>query len=200
MPVKIKKAKIDAFGKKVNLEFEDGTFFPLSIDDYSRLSSLDDLPSRSLYFLLLNYALTQLSFSPKSDKNLIFKLKKHYFTLLRRYRYPVRPPLDPILDQITGKINSLNLNPRQSFIRYFIDKNSQKSARHIIFLLHQQGISQSDLAPYLDEINQSDAAKIKKLLTKFSALDPKLAFSRLVRRGFREVSVKTLIDAAAKNS
>lgn len=193
------KTKINPIRKLVFLTFSDGSSFPISLDDHLRHLSTANLPSASLSFLLQNYALRQLALSPRSEKVLRLKLRRHYYLLTRRYRYFSPPSVDEIVPAVLQKIKSLNLIDPTSYIEHLIHRHSDKSARHLIYLLRQSGVSPSDLSPYLSSLSRADSEKVKRLVARKSNLSPNKLYPWLIRKGFPQDLVKTIIDETFQN-
>lgn len=196
------KVKISPVRKLVFLTFTGNLYFPISLDDYYRLRPQQfdhQLTHLSLYHLLRDYSLRQLALSPKSTFTLSLKLKKHYYQLLRHYHYHQPPVPNDLIRQIIDNLSSQHLLDDREYANFMVNKHQRKSARHIIFLLHQAGVNYSTCSDCLSTLHQQDRAKIIKLLPKIAHLPPPKQFSWFIRRGFREDSVKSVIDETVVN-
>ncbi len=196
------KAQINPIRQLVTLRFSDNSYFPVSIDDYYQLhpTTIDaSLITASFLFLLKDYALRQLSFSPKTSTILKLKLRQYYYQLLHRYRYPLKPSLEPLLNSVIDYLTSRSLLSSDSFIKHLINQNPLKSTRHLIFLFQKAGLSQSEYNPYLPDLYRADETKVRKLISKRPTLPYLKLFSWLVGRGFDQSTVKTIIDETNSN-
>lgn len=203
--VNIKTSRIK---NRVNLVFSDGNYLPFFIDDVVRMSlakyqeltpeKLDEIKSLCLLYLGKEYALRQISISPKAEKILFQKLKIFFYKKTQKFKLLSTSPIDPITNQIITQLKEKRLLNQSDFVDYFIKKNKSKSVFEIKYLLKQQGIDTLSLNIPSDNENQS----IKKILSKKHInrdilsdynLKNKL-YASLFRRGFTMSAIKTAID------
>jgi SOS response regulatory protein OraA/RecX len=198
------------FPTRVYLKFSDGFYLPFFIDDVFLLKlkkdqSFDDekfdlILKSSIFYLLKESALRQVSYSPKSrialQKKLSVSLKKN----LIKYKISFRNEFREIINDVISKLASQGLLKDDDFIKYFIKKNQKKSRQEINYLLKQQGFSDYQIKDIYFEGN--DREKIKKILAKknfqqddFSDFAKKnKIMSSLYRKGFSLSDIKATID------
>lgn len=207
---KILAIKSSRFPQRVYLKFDDGFFIPLFLDDLLVLKlgqnqEVDDekfdlIIRSSLFFLLKESALRQIAYSPKSKSILKNKLSVLLKKNLLKYKIPCKSEYYQIIDDVIVKLTDQGFLNHDDFIKFFINKNKNKSRREIEFLLGQQGFPLREIANFFDSDNDSE--KIKNLLLKknFNSSDlsdfkkKNKIMNFLYRKGFLSEDIRAAID------
>jgi SOS response regulatory protein OraA/RecX len=209
--MQISKIKASRISNRINLIFSNNSYLPLFIDDFAKLSltkgqqldkeTLDIIFQKSSTYLGREYALRQLTSSPKSEKLLSQKLNQFFFRSSKKFPFPDSFDFASINQNIIKELKSKNFLNQDDFISYFVNKNRHKSSRQILNLLFQQGIK---IDP--DFLNKNlpanDLQLIKKYLDK-KKIDSKdlsdfkykqKVIASLYRRGFNLNDISSAID------
>lgn len=189
------------------LTFDNGRYIPLSVDDVYRLKltagavvdedSQNSLYQLSYYHQLLNYALNQVSFSPKVEQVLLPKLRLKYTFLQKKYPFPFVGV--EVVSQVIAKLNSLGLLNEKEFVLSILSRYHRRSVGYQKRLLMSKNINPND---YSDLFTTDDEMpKVRQLLQKFKPTkeNKNKVFSKLIYRGFTYDTAKTAIDEYLNN-
>jgi SOS response regulatory protein OraA/RecX len=213
----VKSIKKSAIPSRANVQFSDGNYLPLLIDDVIKLlikkgellsnERLNSLTETSYLYLIKEYALRQIASSPKTKKLLIQKISQKKYQLTQKF--PILKTasqnsdlVNNLLDELSasGLINDLD------YAKYAINRHRAKSPQFIRYLLLQKGVNLKNLPN--DIFLQIDSSQnIKKyLLKKFSKPNDLADFNTknkfigsMLRKGFTHSEVKTVIDDFLKS-
>lgn len=193
------------FPTRVYLKFSDDSYLPFFIDDVFLLKlkkdqSIDDekfdsILRSSIFYLLKESALRQISYSPKSRVSLQKKLSVLLKKNLIKYKIPFKNEFREIINEVISKLADQGLLKDDDFVKYFIKKNQKKSRQEIEYLLKMEGFSNISF-------KSDDKEKIKKIFIKknykkedFSDFSKKnKIMSSLYRKGFSLSDIKATID------
>lgn len=210
---KISAIKTSRFPNRVYLSFSDGFFLPLFIDDLVLLKLNKDqevdeekfnkIVYSSLFYLLYESALRQISYSPKSKIALKNKLSLFFKKNLIKYKIDFNGQHRQIIDDVILKVTNQNLLQDNNFLKYFVEKNKKKSNQEIKYLLLKQGFSESQINACISKDNEVE--KIKNILLKKNFNKNDLSdftkknkiYSSLYRKGFSLDQIKIAIDCLA---
>ena len=203
--MQILKIKISRDPNKVFLSVSNGLFIPLFIDDLVTLKikpnqeitseDLDKILQTSLVFLLKEYALKQVSLSPKTAFILSLKLKKHFKKICFKYKFPAIPNAGELIQNCISSLDRQNFLKEIDFIESFINKNKYKSKMEIEYLLSRQGINNHDLIKMaVSKINEKE--RIKNLIDKKNNKNKIKLMGYLARKGFSLNDIKSVIDGS----
>lgn len=202
---KILAIKSSRFPNRAYLKFDDGFFIPIFLDDLVILKlnqnqeigeeKFNSIIKASLFYLLKESALRQIAYSPKSKNILKNKLSVSLKKNLIKYKIPYNSEYRQIIDDVITKLEDQGFLNNDDFIKYFINKNKNKSWQEIDYLLKKQGFSNVSF-------KSNDKEKIKKILIKkdFSKSDfvdfhkKNKIVSSLYRKGFSFEDIKAAID------
>lgn len=207
---KILAIKTSRVPNRVYVSFSDGNFLPLFIDDLVLLRIKKDqeienemfekMVHSSLFYLLYESALRQISYSPKNKIALKNKLSLFLKKNILKYKIGFDSKYNGIIDEVVLKVMDQGLLIDDDFLKFFIAKNSKKSNQELIFLLKRQGFSESKIKDFLPSENEIE--KIKKILVKKNFSKAYLSgfkeknkiISSLYRKGFSLDDIKAAID------
>lgn len=207
---KISAIKPSRFPNRVYLKFDDGFFIPIFLDDLFvlKLNQNQEVSEEkfnliiraSLFFLLKESALRQISYSPKSKNILKNKLSLFLKKILIKYKVSHKNEYQQIIDEVIAKLTDQGFLDNDDFIVYFINKNKKKSRQEIEYLLKRQGFSSEKISDFFSSNN--DLEKIKNILSKknFNSSDlsdfnkKNKIIGSLYRKGFSFEDIKTAID------
>lgn len=193
---------------KVWLSFDDGSLIPFKVDDIvihkikpGVIDNYDFLCELSLKFLINNYALRQISISPKIAAILVPKLKNQAQYYQKKYHLPALNS-SQIIDETINYLDSKGWLDPAGFAKSLLKKHHKKSKRYLEQLFSFYHLDQSLLSFNTDKDN------IKKLLEKkMSHLPNPLDFKTktklyqsLVQKGFAYNDIKSVIDEISNSS
>lgn len=207
---KILEIKTSRFPNRVYISFSDGGFLPLFIDDLVllKLNKDQEIDEKkfnkiiycSLFYLLYESALRQISYSPKSKIALINKLSVSLKKNLIKYKIDFDEKYRQITEDVILKIVDQNFLKDNDFLKYFVEKNKKKSNQEIKYLLLKQGFSESQINAYIGKDNEIEKIKnilFKKNFNKTDLLDftkRNKIYSSLYRKGFSLDQIKAAFD------
>lgn len=198
----IKSIKASRIPNRAIIYFENDTFLPVSTDDVYNLhlaKGLDiDLVDNSFKYLLYNYALFQLSLSPKLPKDLVRKMKIKSLYYAKKYNVN-SSNLTEIIDQIVIGLQNKGLLSERDFVESTIHRLARKPNRYIQQLLQSKGVN---VGQYQDLFAADDSSLLKKILATKKYQNLKTAdfktkrklIASLLRKGFAYDDIKSAID------
>lgn len=203
-------------GSRVNLELSDGRIFILLADDIvllklSKGQELDQslfskIITQTSTLLLRDYALRQVSISPKNKHILLPKLKLSLKTLIQKYSFPKDFDYQPIISHIISQLEEKKYLSDTEVGNSIIRKNSKKSPLMIRQLLLKSGLNPSDfssLLPSQSSQNEEIKRQINKKISLPSDLKDRLfrqkIMASLFRKGFSLVNINRSIDEILQN-
>lgn len=207
---KILAIKTSRVPNRICLNFSDGIFLPIFIDDFvllklSKDQEIEDemferIVHLSLFYLLYESALRQISYSPKNKIALKNKLSLFHKKNILKYKIGFDSKYNGIIDEVVSKVTVQGLLNDDDFLKFFIGKNKRKSNQELIYLLKSQGFSETKIRDFLPAENEKEKIKnffLKKKFTKNDFSDFRIKnkiISSLYRKGFNLGDIKAAID------
>lgn len=208
----IKSIKKSAIPSRANVQFSDGSYLPLLIDDVIKLSikkgevlnidRFSRIIDASYHYLIRDYALRQIASSPKTKKLLQQKISQKKYLLAQKFPLLKKVTQNSLItDQVIQDLEDSGLLNDLDYAKYAINRHRAKSPQYIRYLLLQKGVNLKNIPD--DIFSQIDPSQnIKKyLLKKFSKPQDLADFntknkfiSSMLRKGFTHFEVKTVID------
>jgi len=195
--------------QRVWLKFDNDSLLPLRIDDVAtlHLKKFTDISTEeyqrlqrySANYLLHEYAIRQLSISPKTKLSLTQKLKIYSQKIIYKYNFS-SSLISSLQTDVVNDIVAKGLLNDQDYIDYYIKRHPRKSLSELKYFFQSQGINGSL------SLAVSDKEKIMTLVKKQSRhLDltdvntKNKLISFFFRKGFAISVVKTTIDEYLKS-
>jgi len=213
----VKSIKKSAIPSRANVQFSDGNYLPLLIDDVIKLSikkgellsnqRLNSLTETSYLYLIKEYALRQIASSPKTKKLLIQKISQKKYQLSQKF--PILKNIvqnNDLINHLLDELSASSLLNDLDYAKYAISRHRHKSPQFIRYFLLQKGVNPKNLPDNIfSQIDSSQNIK-KYLLKKFSKPNDLADFNTknkfigsMLRKGFTHSEVKTVIDDFLKS-
>ncbi len=202
---------------RVNLELSDGRIFVLLADEIYilKIHKGDDVDplffnkilNSTITLLIRDYALRQVSISPKNRFILLPKLKLQVKKIVNKYSLPTDFDYQSVIDNIIKQLEEKKYLSDSDLGNYLVRRNIKKSSIYIKNILSRAGLNPADFSSILpDNTNQIEEIKrqINKKIKSLSDLKDRNIKQKIIasifRKGFSLTNINRSIDEMLYNS